>query len=80
MASGAHAIRVAVRDREARVICMRELRGRPSRSRVASRGTSCRREERRLRRVPGICRVVVIGLVAADAGERQSRVVVVHVT
>ena len=40
---------------------------------------TCGREELWLRRVPGVCAVVVIRLMTADAGCRQSRVVVVYV-
>ena len=79
MARQAHTVRIAVRNREARVLRMNKRRRQPSRSRVTGRALR-RWEERRLRRVSRIHRGVVRGLVAANAGQRQRRVVVVHVT
>ena len=77
MARGAHTVGVAVIDREIRVLRMVERGASPGRRRMAGRAR--RREERGLRRVARIGRVVVIGLMAADAGRRQCRVVAVYV-
>ncbi len=76
MARGAHVIGVAVAGRELRVLSVIECGPRP-RCRVVA-GLAGRREELRLRRVPWIRRVVVVRLVAPNAGRRQRGVVVVH--
>ena len=77
VARGAHVVGVAVIRRERRVLRVIERRARPGRRVVA--GLAGGREELRLRRVARIRRVVVIRLMAADAGRRQRRVVVVDV-
>ncbi len=77
VARRAHAVRVAVRDRELRVLRMVEGGVGPSRRRMASRAR--RREELRLSRVARIGGVVVIGLMATDASCRQRGVVAVDV-
>ena len=77
MASGAHVVRVAVAGWELCVLCVIEGSAGPSRGVVTilARG----REELRLRLVAGIRGVVVVGLVAANAGGWQRRVIVVDV-
>jgi hypothetical protein len=77
VAGSANIIRVTVTGWKWRVLRVVERCIRPG-TRVVAVLTSSR-EELRLRRVPGICAVVVIGLMTADAGGRQSRVVVVYV-
>ena len=77
VARGANTVGVAVGDREARVLRVIEGCSRP-RGRVVA-GLACSREELRLRRVTGVRRVVVIGLVASDAGRGQRSVVTVDV-
>src|SRR5579864_1304591 len=77
MARSANVIRIAVSGGKWRVLRVIERRSRPGTGVVAVLTGS--REELRLRRVPGVCAVVVIRLVATDAGSRQSRVVVVNV-
>ena len=72
-----HSIRVAMVDRERRVLRVIERRVQPVRG--AMTVLARRREELRLRCMPRIRRVVVVGLVAADAGSRQRGVVVVDV-
>src|ERR1700758_3487751 len=68
VARRAHAVGVAVINRELRVLGVIERRAGPRRRGVARRARS--REELRLCRVARIRRVVVIGLVAADTRER----------
>jgi len=75
MARCAHPIRVAMRDRERRVLRVIERRVQPVRGVMTV--LASRREELRLRCMPRIRRVVVVGLVAADAYRRQRGVVVV---
>ena len=70
-------IRVAVVDRELRVLGVIEGRVQPARRAVTVR--TRHREELRLRCVPRIRRVVVVGLVATDARRRQRGVVAVDV-
>lgn len=77
VACGTHAIRVAVIDGKIRVL-------RVIKSGVGPRGgvmaiLTSGGKELWLRSVAGIGRVVVVGLVASDAGGGQGRVVVVHV-
>ncbi len=69
-------VRISVRCRELRVLRVVESRPGPGRRVVTV--LACIREELWLRCVTGIRRVVVIGLMAADAGRRQRGVVVVH--
>ena len=64
-------------DGERRVLRVIERRVQPVRG--AMTVLARRREELRLRCMPRIRRVVVVGLVAADAGSRQRGVVVVDV-
>lgn len=71
----ANAVGVAMVDRELGVLRMVEGRARPSRGVVAV--LACNGEELRLRGVARISRVVVGGLMATDAHERQGSVVVV---
>jgi len=78
MARCAHPIRVAMVDRERRVLRVIERRVQPVRG--AMTVLACRREELRLPCMPRIRRVVVVGLVAADARRRQRGVVVVDMT
>ena len=75
VARGAHAVGVAVGNRERRVLRVVERRACPSRGVVTV--LTCSREELRLRRVAWIGRVVVVVLMATDAGQGQRRVVVV---
>jgi hypothetical protein len=77
VARRAHAIRVSVIDRELRVL--RVIEGCPGPRRRVVAGLAGGRKELWLRRVPRIGGVVVIGLVATDAGDGQRRVVVVDV-
>jgi len=79
MAGRAHAIRVSVSDRKARVLRVVEVRRNPRSGRVARR-TLRRREERGLCRMPRIRRRVVSSQMAANTRQRQRRVVVVHMT
>ena len=78
MARCAHPIRVAMRDRERRVLRVIERRVQPVRG--AMTVLACRRKELRLRCMPRIRRVVVVGLVAADARRRQRGVIAVDMT
>ena len=77
MAGRTHSIGVAMVDRELRVLRVIERRVQP----VSSVMTvlARRREELRLRGMPRIRGVVVVSLVAADAGRRQVGVIVVDV-
>ena len=77
MARGANAVGVAMVDRKLRVLRVIERRTSPGGRGVASRAGG--REELRLRGVAGIRGVVVIGLMAADAGRGQRGVVAVDV-
>ena len=77
MAGGANAVGVAVAGRELRVLRVIERRASPGGRVVASRAG--RREELWLRGMAGIRRVVVIGLMAADAGRGQRSVIAVDV-
>jgi len=78
MARGANAVGIAVARGELRVQRMVKRRRRPGGGRVA-RIALRRREERGLSQVSRIGGPVVRGLVAADAGQRQRGVVVIHV-
>ena len=73
----AYAVRVAVVDWKLRVLCVVERRVLPV-GRVVTVLTS-RREKLRLGRVSRIRRLVVIGLMAANARGRQRLIVVVDV-
>lgn len=75
MARGTDIVRVAVTGRERRVLGVIKRCTRPGGGVMA--GLARRREKLRLGRVSRIRRVVVIGLVATDAGRGQSRVVIV---
>ena len=77
MAGRAHTVGVAVAGRERRVLGVIERSTRPCGCVVASLAGG--REELRLRLVSGVGRVVVVGLVAANARGRQRRVIVVNV-
>jgi len=77
VARRAHTVGVAVIDREIRVLRVVERGAGPSRRGMARRARGW--EELRLRRVAWIGRVVVIGLMATDAGNWQRRVVAVDV-
>ena len=77
MARRTHTLRVPVRRGERRVLCMVEGGAGPRRRVVA--GLACSREELGLGRVSRIGCVVVIGLMATDAGGRQRGVVTIHV-
>jgi len=77
VARRAHAVGVAMVDRERRVLRVIEGRILPVRGVVAV--LARRREKLRLGRVPRIRGVVVIALMAADAGRRQRGVVIVDV-
>ena len=77
VARGAHTIGTAVSDREPRVLRVVERGVGPRRRGMARRARG--REELRLCRVARVGRVVVIGLMAADASGRQCRVVAVDV-
>ena len=77
MACRTDSIGVAMGDREWRVLRVIERRVQPVRGAVAVLASG--REKLRLRRMPRIRRVVVVGLVAADASRRQRGVVVVDV-
>ena len=78
MAGGTYVVSVPMAGWELRVLGVIECRSRPGGRRVAS--LTGGREELGLRLVARVRGVVVIGLVAADARDRQSRVVAVHVT
>ena len=78
MAGGAYVVSASMAGWEWRVLGVVERRSRPGSRCVAS--LAGRREELGLRLVARVRRVVVISLVAADARDRQSRVVPVHVT
>ena len=78
MTRRAHTIGVAVRCRELRVLRVVEASPRPCGRVVA--GLARGREELRLRRMARVRSVVVIGLMAANARDRQCRVVIVDVT
>ena len=77
MAGGAHVVRVAMARRKLRVLRVVEGGAGPGRGVVAV--LACGWEELLLRRVSRVRRVVVVGLVAADAGDRQGCVVAVDV-
>ena len=77
MAGGAYVVSVPVAGWELRVLAVIERRSRPGGCGVASLARS--REELLLRTVARVCGVVVIGLMAADACDGQSRVIAVHV-
>lgn len=75
MARRTDIVRIAVTGRERGVLGVIKCRARPGSCVVT--GLAGRREKLRLRRVSRIRRVVVIGLMTADTGRGQSRVVVV---
>ena len=77
VARGADVIRIAVIRRELRVLRVIE-RGPGPRRRVVAGRARCR-EELRLRFVAWVRRVVVVRLMAANAGDGQRRVIVVDV-
>ena len=77
MARGAHVIRVAMRGRELCVLRVIERGAGPGRGVVA--GLARGGKELLLRRVTRVGGVVVVGLMAADAGCRQRRESVVDV-
>ena len=77
MARGAHIVRVPVVRREIRVLRVIERGPGPCRRIVAGRARG--REVQRLRLVAWVRRVVVVRLMAADAGDGQRRVIVVDV-
>ena len=77
MARRAHVVRVAMARRERRVLRVIERRSRPGCRVVAA--LACRWEELLLRRVSRVRRVVVVGLVAANAGDGQGCVIPVDV-
>ena len=77
MAGRAHVVRVAMARRELRVLRVIERGAGPGRRVVAV--LACGWEELLLRRVSRVRRVVVVGLVAADAGDWQGRVITVDV-
>src|SRR4030081_1590278 len=76
MAGGAHVVGSSVRGWEGSVLRVIEARVQPCRSGVAV--LTSRGEELWLRGVSWIGRLVVIRLMATDAGSRQRRVVVIH--
>jgi len=76
MARRAHVVGVAVIRRKLRVLRVIEGCARPGRGVMAV--LARRWEELRLCRMARVRRVVVIGLMAADACGRQRRVVVIH--
>ena len=78
MARRAHVVCIAVAGRERCVLRVIKARVEPVRGAVT--GLTSRREELRLRRVSRVCRVVVIRLMAANAGRRKCRVIIVDVT
>ena len=73
-----HPVGIAVTDRKRRILRVIERSVQPVRGAVTT--LARRREELRLRRVSGIGRVLVVGLVATDAGRRQRREIVINVT
>lgn len=75
VARGAHAVGVAMADREWRVLRVVERRACPGRGVVT--GLTCCREELRLRRMAWIGRIVVVVLMATDTRQWQRRVVIV---
>ena len=77
VAGRAHIAGIAMAGRESCVLRVIEGRTRPGRRVVAGRAGG--REELRLRGVAGVGGVVVIGLMAADTGRGQRRVVAVDV-
>ena len=77
MARSAHSIRAAMVDRELRVLRVIERRIQPVRRAMAV--LARRREELRLRGMPRIGRVVVVGQVAVDARRAGQVVVIVDV-
>jgi len=77
VARRADAVGIAVVHRELRVLRVIERCACPGRGVVT--GCTGRREELRLSRVAGVGRVVVVGLVAADAGDWQGCVITVDV-
>ena len=77
VARRAHIAGIAVAGREWRILRVVKAGAAPGRGVVAV--LASRREELRLCRMPGICRVVVIRLVAPDARRGQRRVIVVDV-
>ncbi len=77
MAGSAYTVRSAMVDRERRVLRVIKCRVQPIRGAMAV--LARRREKLRLRFMSRVRRVVVVGLVAADAGRRQICVVVVDV-
>jgi len=77
VAGGAHAVRISVINRELRELGMVEGGAGPAARVVA--GLAGGGEELRLRRVARIRRVVVVGLMASNAGGWQCRVIVVDV-
>ena len=77
VARGANAVGIAMGNGELGVIRVRECRASPGRRGVAGGARS--REELRLRGMARIGGVVVVRLMAADAGRRQSSVVAVDV-
>src|SRR5438309_7920994 len=78
MAGGANVVSASMAGWEWRVLGVIERRSRPGSRCVTSLARG--REELRLRLVARVRGVVVIGLVATNTGDRQSRVVAVHVT
>ena len=77
MAGGAYVVSASMARWEWRVLGVIECRSRPGSHGVASLARS--REELLLRTVARVRGVVVIGLMAADACDGQSRVIAVHV-
>ena len=78
MAGGAYVVSTPMAGWERRVLRVIERRSGPGGRGVA--GLARSREELGLRLVARVRGVVVIGLMTADARDRQSRVVAVHVT
>lgn len=77
VASRAHVVRAAMACRERRVLCVVEGRAGPTRG-VMAVLAGCR-EELRLRRMAGICRLVVVRLMASVANRGQCCVIAVGV-
>ena len=77
VAGGADVVRVTVARWELRVLPVVECGAGPGRGVVA--GLASRREELGLRRMSRVRSVVVVGLMTADAGRGQRRVIVVDV-